>query len=261
MFYFVRKVVVFGYLLDKADFFKTFINLHLRPTPMAAVKNNDFIEVEYTGRLKGDNSVFDTTDKEIAKKSGLESENASYGPVIVCVGEGHLIKGIDKAIVGKEEGKEYKFEFPPEEAFGKKDAKLIQLIPTKKFRQNKIQPVPGLQINIDGIVGTVKTVSGGRTLVDFNHPLAGKEVLYNLRIKRIVNDDNERLLAFLKLNLGYNDNDFRIEINENEAKVNFEHKIPKEAEEQLSNEASRLIPSIRKIVFTTQEEKKEGENK
>ena len=243
------------------DFFKTFINLHLRPDLMAAVKNNDFIEVEYTGRLKDDNSVFDTTDSETAKKSGLESENASYGPVIVCVGEGHLIKGIDKAIVGKEEGKEYKFEFPPEEAFGKKDSKLIQLIPTGKFRQNKIQPVPGLQINIDGLVGTVKTVSGGRTLVDFNHPLAGKEVLYSLKIKKIVDDDREKLLAFLKLNLGHKDDDFKIELIEGTANINFEHKIPEEAKKQLSSEASRLIPSIRKIVFTTQEEKKEGENK
>src|SRR3989338_7233728 len=238
------------------DFFKTFINLHLRPDLMAAVKNNDFIEVEYTGRLKDDNSVFDTTDSETAKKSGLESENASYGPVIVCVGEGHLIKEIDRAIVGKEEGKEYKFEFPPEEAFGKKDSKLIQLIPTGKFRKNKIQPVPGLQINIDGLVGTVKTVSGGRTLVDFNHPLAGKEVLYSLKINKIVNDDREKLLAFLKLNLGHNDDDFKIELIEGAANINFEHKIPEEAEKQLSSEASRLIPSIRKIVFTTQEEKK-----
>src|SRR3989338_5827867 len=243
------------------DFFKTFINLHPRLNPMAAIKNNDFIEVEYTGRLKGDNSVFDTTDKELAKKNGLESNNASYGPVIVCVGEGHLIKGIDNAIVGKEEGKEYKFEFPPEEAFGKKDSKLIQLIPTDKFRQNKIQPVPGLQINIDGLVGTVKTVSGGRTLVDFNHPLAAKEVLYSLKINKIVNDDREKLLAFLKLNLGHKDDDFKIEINENVAKVGFGHKMPEEAEKQLSSEASRLIHSIRKIVFTTQEEKKEGENK
>lgn len=228
---------------------------------MAAVKNNDFIEVEYTGRLKEDNSVFDTTDREIAKKNGLESENASYGPVIVCVGEGHLIKGIDNAILGKEDGREYKFEFSPEEAFGKKNAKLIQLIPTGKFRQNKIHPVPGLQINIDGIVGTIKTVSGGRTLVDFNHPLAGKEVSYNLKIKRIVNDDMEKLLAFLKMNLGHKDDDFRIEIHENEAKVDFNHKIPEEAEKHLNSEILRLIPSIKKIVFTTQEEKKEGKNK
>lgn len=228
---------------------------------MAAVKNNDFVEVEYTGKLKDGNSVFDTTDKEIAGKSELENENDSYGPVIVCVGEGHLLKGIDKAIVGKEEGMEYNFDFPPEEAFGKKDAKLIQLIPTGKFRQNKIQPVPGLQINIDGIVGTVKTVSGGRTLVDFNHPLAGKEVSYNLKIRRIVNDDREKLMAFLKLNLGHKDDDFKVEVSEGTAKVNFEHKIPEDAEKQLSSEASRLIPSIKKIVFTTQEEKKEGENK
>lgn len=228
---------------------------------MERIKNNDFIEVEYTGKLKEDNSVFDTTDADVAKKSGMHDEKSPYGPVVVCVGKGHLLKGIDSRIVGKEAGGQYDFELGPEEAFGNKDAKLVQLIPTGKFRQNKIQPFPGLQINIDGLLGTVKTVSGGRTLVDFNHPLAGKQVLYNVRVKRIVNEDREKILALLKLGHGHKDGDYKIDIKESSAEIKLPHKMPKEIEDKMGDEIKSSVPSIRKIVFTTEEEKKDTPNK
>ena len=152
---------------------------------MEPIKKHDFVEIEYTGKLKEDNIIFDTTDEKTAKENNLHS-NTDYGPVIICVGEEQILKGLDKNIEGKEIGKEYNVDIKPEDAFGSKNAKLIQLIPTSKFKQQKIQPMPGMQLNIDGVVGTVKTVSGGRTLVDFNHPLAGKELLYKIPVYQTV---------------------------------------------------------------------------
>ena len=144
---------------------------------MIVVKYHDFVEIEYTGRTKDDNSIFDTTEEKVAKENGVYDKHVSYSPVIVCIGQNNILKALDDQMIGKETGKEYVFEISSEEAFGKRDAKLIQLIPAKKFRQQKIQPFPGLQLNIDGIFGIVKTVSGGRILVDFNHPLAGKDIV------------------------------------------------------------------------------------
>ena len=150
---------------------------------MEKVSKKDFIEIEYTGKLKEDNIVFDTTDEKVAKENNLET-HSGYEPVIICVGQEQLLKGIDKNLEGKDIGKEYDIEIKPEDAFGNKNAKLIQLIPTAKFKKQNIQPMPGIQLNIDGMVGTIKTVSGGRTLVDFNHPLAGKELLYKIKINK-----------------------------------------------------------------------------
>jgi len=218
---------------------------------METIKKLDFIEIEYTGRLKDGNLIFDTTDEKVAKENNLESHG--YEPVIICVGEQQLLKGIDKNIEGKEIGKEYDINIIPEDAFGKKNAKLIQLIPTSKFKQQNIQPMPGIQLNIDGMVGTVKTVSGGRTLVDFNHPLAGKELTYKIKINKKITDDKIKLTGYLKLSLGTKD--IETEINDESAKIKIKNEIPQEAQERLKNKILELIPKIKKVEFTIEQQK------
>ncbi|MCH8003749.1 MAG: peptidylprolyl isomerase [Nanoarchaeota archaeon] len=218
---------------------------------MTIVSKKDFIEIEYTGKLKEENVIFDTTDEKVAKENNLESHG--YEPVVICVGEEQLLKGIDKNLEGKDIGKEYDIVIRPEDAFGKKNAKLIQLIPTSKFKKQNIQPMPGIQLNIDGMVGTIKTVSGGRTLVDFNHPLAGKELTYKIKINKKITDDKEKLKGYLKLSLGTKD--FEIEISNNDAKIKLKNTIPKEAEERLKNKIIELIPNIKKVDFTIEQQK------
>lgn len=219
---------------------------------MEKIKEHDFIEIEYTGKIKDENIVFDTTDEKIAKENNLEG-HAGYEPVIICIGEQQLLKGLDKNIEGKEIGKEYDVEIKPEDAFGNKNAKLIQLVPTNKFKQQNIQPMPGMQLNIDGMVGTIKTVSGGRTLVDFNHPLSGKELLYKIKINKKITDDKEKLTGYLKLSLGTKD--FEAEINNSNAKIKLKNEIPKEAEERLKKKIIEVIPNIKNVEFTFEQSK------
>ena len=212
------------------------------------IKIKDFVEVEYTGTIKEDNLIFDTTDEQLAKDNNLFNENMAYGPVVICLGEGQVLKGLDDELISKEAEKEYTIELSAEKAFGKKDPKLIQLIPTSKFSQQKIRPMPGLQLNIDGLLGIVKTVSGGRTLVDFNHPLAGKDVVYKVKINRIVTDDLEKVKAYLKVSLNLKDVDVKIE--EGTAKASLKKEIPKEASEMLNKKITELIPNIKKLELT-----------
>ena len=197
--------------------------------------------------------VFDTTNKKLAEDNGFYNENMEYGPIVVCIGEQHILAGLERALEGKELGK-YKIELKPEDAFGKKDAKLIQLISTSKFRKQNIQPIPGLQVNIDGVMGIVKTVSGGRTLVDFNHPLAGKDLVYEVDVKRIVEDDKEKVKSYIKLALNLKDANVKIE--NNEASVELKKEIPKEAEKQLAKKIQELIPALKKVAFIIQKEQK-----
>jgi|TARA_B100001964_G_C14242410_1_gene605696 FKBP-type peptidyl-prolyl cis-trans isomerase SlyD len=219
---------------------------------METIKKKDFVEIEYTGKIKDENIVFDTTDEKIAKENSLES-HTDYGPAIICVGQEQLLKGLDKSIEGKEIGKEYDVEIKPEDAFGNKNAKLIQLVPTNKFKQQNIQPMPGMQLNIDGMVGTIKTVSGGRTLVDFNHPLAGKELLYKIKLNKKITDDKEKLSGYLKLSLGTKD--FEAEITNNNAKITFKKEIPKEAQETLKKKIIEVIPTIKNVESTFEQSK------
>ena len=224
---------------------------------MIKVSKKDFIEIEYTGRIKENNAVFDTTDKQVAKENALEA-HAEFGPVIVCVGENQVLKGVDNSLEGREVGAEYILDVKPENAFGAKNAKLIQMIPANKFLQQKIQPMPGMQLNIDGILGTIKTVGGGRTLVDFNHPLAGKELSYKVKINRKIDDKKEQLVGYLKLVLATKD--LEAEINDNKAKITLKIEIPKEAQEELKSKLKELISGINDIEFTVSKDKKDGGN-
>lgn len=222
------------------------------------IKKGDFIEIEYTGKLKESQEIFDTTDEVIAKANNLFSERMKYGPVIICIGEKNLIKGLDAHLEGKEPGKTYSFELSPEEAFGKKDPKMIQLVQTSKFRQQKITPFPGLQINIDGMLGTIKTVTGGRTLVDFNHPLSGREIIYDVKIDRIITDKKAQINSILYLTL--NITDAEIIVTEKKADIKIKHELPPNLQDKLKEEIKRLV-KLEEVIFSKQEEKTPQETK
>lgn len=218
------------------------------------IKNKDFIEIEYTGRLAEDNQVFDTTDIELAKKEGIYEENMQKGPITICLGENQVLKGLEDNLIDKEPGKEYEIILDAENAFGKKDAKLIKLIPANKFKDQQIQPMPGLQINVDGTIGTIKTVSGGRILVDFNHPLSGQDVVYKVKVNKIIEDDKEKIKEFLKF--GLNLDDVNVNIEAETAKITLKTKLPEDIIKPIEEKIIDLIPNIKKLEITDEGEKK-----
>lgn len=218
-----------------------------------AVKQGDFVEVDYTGKLKEDNAIFDTTDEKIAKEADIYSENIAYGPVIVCVGKGQILKGLENKFIGREPGK-FSVDLKPEESFGKKNAGLIQLIPQKKFTENKIQPVLGLQVNIDGALGIVRRTGGGRVLVDFNHPLSGREISYDVDIKRIVTDKKEQITGLLSILMKLKPVDISIE--KDEAVITLNQELPKNIQDHMAEEFCDML-KLKKVIFKKAEEKKE----
>ncbi|MEK6828451.1 MAG: peptidylprolyl isomerase [Nanoarchaeota archaeon] len=220
---------------------------------MPTVKKYDFVEIEYTGRIKEDGTIFDTTEEKVAKENGTYNKNADYSPAVICVGENNILKNLEEQMIGKETGNEYAFEIISDNAFGRKDAKLIQLIPTSKFRQQNIQPVPGLQLNIDGVFGFVKTVSGGRCMVDFNHPLAGKDLIYNVKINKIIDDSKEKIKSLLKMHLHIKDAE--IELGEDSINISLKESMPKQAQEEFKKVVERTIPGIKNVNFTIPQEK------
>ncbi len=209
------------------------------------VNKNDFVEIEYTGRLKEDNSVFDTTLESAAKDTEFYDEKKTYKPVVLCVGQRQILDSVDKSLIGREVGENFKIELKAEDAFGKKDSNLMQFIPTTNFTQHNIRPVPGLHVNIDGMMGIVRVASGGRTVVDFNHPLAGKDVVYEVSVKRKVEDKEEKLKALLSNMLTFEP---KIDFNGNEAVVALPVNIKPE-EDELKKLVKEVIPEITTLQF------------
>lgn len=205
------------------------------------IKKGDFIELDYVGKIENTNQIFDLTYKELAKQHNIFNSKFKYGPVIICVGEGDILKSLDEKLIGKQLGK-YTIKLKKEEAFGDRDFKLIKTVNTQTFTKQKINPFPGLQVQLGNSIGIIRSVSGGRTIVDFNYPLAGKNLIYDIDIRRIIENDEEKLNAFTKLHFNVSS-----ELKENKAKINL--KVPKELQEQFTSKIQKLIPSIKIIEY------------
>ncbi|MBI4439233.1 peptidylprolyl isomerase [Candidatus Woesearchaeota archaeon] len=204
------------------------------------IKQGDFVAIDYTGRIKETGMVFDTTVAEVARSSGMDE--GQYGEVVVCIGEGQMLKGIEKELVGKTVGK-YHFDLSPEDGFGKKNPKLLQLLSGARFREQQIVPAPGMQVNIDGMYGIVKAVSGGRVIVDFNHPLAGKELQYDVEAKRVILDSKEKLDYLLRFFF----KDFSASVSDGVASVELKGGIPEQLKEKIAQDIKRLLPEIKDV--------------
>jgi len=208
------------------------------------LKKHDFIEIEYTGRIK-DGDVFDTTDEKTAKESGLNTENARFGPVVICLGENHVLPGIENKIIGSDLGN-FKVDLTAENAFGKKSAKLLKLMPMKVFKKQDIQPFPGLEVNIDNQYGIVRTVSGGRVIVDFNHPLSGHDVSYEVKVNKKITSTLEKARSMFRNELNIVDS--KLELKEGTLVID-EDKFPKEVLDAVEKRIKEVIPAIKKVVL------------
>lgn len=163
------------------------------------VKKGDFLRLEYTGKVQETGEVFDTTDEKVAEEEGLKSENKIYGAIPIIVGAGHVLKGIEEALIDMDEGDEKTVDITPEEGFGERDPKLMQLIPMSEFRKQGIKPQVGMGITLEDSTGIIRSISGGRVRVDFNHELAGKNLQYKIKVDEIITDDEEKIRSMINL--------------------------------------------------------------
>ncbi len=160
------------------------------------VKPGDFLLVNFTLKVKESGETVDTTYDAVAKDTHLHREESTYGPRFIILGEGWLPKGLEDSLVGLDIGKQTTVELPPDKGFGTRDPAKMRLVPLRRFREQGI-PSPGAQIELDGRAATVRAVGAGRVQVDYNHPLAGRTLIYEVSIEKVVEDDNEKVLNII----------------------------------------------------------------
>lgn len=150
--------------------------------------------------------VFDTTDEEVAKKHDIYDENTHYDSFVIVVGKGHVVKGLDEDLVGKEVGYHGTVEIPPEKGYGEHKTELVKTYPTSKFTE---PPVKGMQAVIDGQQGLVVMTIGRRVRIDFNSPMAGKTLIFDYTIEDQIDDDLDKIKSLLQ---SYFRRDFDVEL-------------------------------------------------
>jgi FKBP-type peptidyl-prolyl cis-trans isomerase 2 len=213
------------------------------------MKHGEFIKLEYTGKVSGSGEIFDLTSEEEAKKEGIFKEGQIYGPVLVILGAGMIVPGVEKELETMKPGESKEFNVKPEDAFGKRDPRLIKIVSVTQFTRSEkpFNPVPGMFVSVNGAQARVQSVSGGRVRVDFNHPLAGKELKYNVRVVSIVSGTLDRAKAVLE--------HYRISsetvLETGRLKVKLEKEIPEQATKILTEIIKKWVKEIKTVDFVS----------
>lgn len=162
-----------------------------------AFQKGDFILINYIGKVKETNEVFDTTVEEIAKKEHLHKEGEIYEPKLVVVGEGWVLKSLDEALTGMELEKQSTVEIPADKAFGQRDPEKIKRVPLRQLLAKEINPVIGARIEYQGKMASVRSIGAGRVLLDFNPPLAGRTLIYDVTVNKKLESNEEKIGALI----------------------------------------------------------------
>ena len=125
----------------------------------------------------------------VAIENGVEIDNtrSREEPVSLTMGDGSLLPGFEKALFGLRAGDRRTVSLPPDDAFGPWNSENIQKFDTIKFEQT---PIIGNMIEFEdkakqSLFGVVKSVNEDITEIDFNHPLAGKDITFEVEIFKV----------------------------------------------------------------------------
>ena len=142
---------------------------------MARAKYGDTVKVHYTGRLD-DGTVFDTS--------------ANGEPLQFTIGSGQIIPGFEQAVVGMNPGESKTVKIPAEDAYGQRREDLIIEVEKSQLPEG-LKPEVGLQLQSrqpDGriVVLTIADMTESHVTLDANHPLAGKDLTFDIQLVEII---------------------------------------------------------------------------
>ena len=142
---------------------------------MAHAKEGDTVNVHYTGRL-GDGTVFDSS--------------VGRDPLQFTIGEGQLIPGFETGVLGMNPGETKTVEIPAHEAYGPHHQEMVMVVEKGQFPPD-LNPEIGDQLQMRHesgqiVVVTVTEISDANITLDANHPLAGKDLIFDLELADIV---------------------------------------------------------------------------
>lgn len=138
------------------------------------IQKGNYVTLYYKGTLD-DNSVFDQTQEG--------------SPATFQVGVGGLIEGFDAGLLGMKVGEKKHIVIEAEKAYGTVDPARVITVDKKMLTDANVPVIIGIQVNAS--IGTGKIVeideTTGKVKVDFNHPLAGKRLTFDVEILKISN--------------------------------------------------------------------------
>lgn len=133
------------------------------------IQNGSTVEVHYTGKLT-DGEVFDSSE--------------GRQPLSFTMGTGQIIPGFENALVGKNIGDKVTINIQPSDAYGEYREDLVVKVPNEQMpgpvevgMTLQAQAQSGMPLNV-----TVKEVNEDHVVIDGNHPLSGKELIFDIEV-------------------------------------------------------------------------------
>lgn len=151
------------------------------------VKSGDKVQVDYTGKLE-DGTIFDTSKEDVAKQAGIYIDGGEYAPLTFVAGSDQLIQGFDEGVIGMKIGEEKTVTIPPEEAYGEYEEARIVDIPIERLNLTNQSELPEAGQIIRDMYGNqfrVTAVNDTHISIDTNHPLAGKTLIFDIKVVSI----------------------------------------------------------------------------
>ena len=179
----------------------------------------DFVLIEYTVRIKETGALLDTTNAELAKQENIYDSNKLYGPTLVVLGKNWINSVVEEWILNASENSEGEVEVPPSKAFGERDPNKVKVYSLRELQRRGYTPSMGDVVEIDGAQGVIKQISGGRVIIDFNHPLAGKTLVYKVKVVKKLEDFEEKIKALSSRHLGIPQEDITVNYDPAEKKL------------------------------------------
>ena len=170
------------------------------------MEDGAIIHVDYDLFSGETGDLIETTREEIAKEHEMHQEGRSYTPMVCIVGTGNLIAGFEAALKDAKVGKEVEVEIAPADAYGEKDASLVETISIDKLRRAVQDPNSlylGAPVNINGRQGYLSYLAAGRARIDYNHAMAGKTLKYVFTVIKEVKGKEDKVLGLLESNSGH----------------------------------------------------------
>ena len=149
---------------------------------MAQAKEGDKVKVRYTGRLEG-GEVFDSSECA-EQECGCEA-----GPLEFTVGEGEVIPGFEKAVIGMSEGESKTFTIPVDDAYGQRNEEMVVAVERSHVPAD-MTPEVGMRLEVTQEDGrefpvVITEVTETHVTLDANHPLAGRDLTFDITLVEI----------------------------------------------------------------------------
>ena len=152
------------------------------------VKSGDNVTIDYIGTYDN-GTIFDTSIATIAQDAGIYDSSNTYGPISFISGNEEIFPTIDNATIGMKIGETKNVTLTPEQGYGEYNASLIQAVPLSMLEENNITPHVNdtlyynmNPVRVDHIVPNVTDPNNTSVYIDFNPPMAGRNLHFQITV-------------------------------------------------------------------------------